>query len=168
VALFAHACVEGGDNPSHKASNEKWDAVWQQEELGMLDAVNFYRAEGAICGDQERAPVPPLELDTVIQIASRLHSLDMATQDYFDHEGLDGRDPFMRMEDVGFSGAYPWGENIEAGSQKAAEAVAHLMTSPPHCENMMSPDYKVAGFGYAAESESEYKHYWTQNFAASH
>ena len=173
--IFSTAsCVSGGDNPdsdqeeSHAASNANWDAQWQQKELDMLEWVNFYRAQPNVCGDVERPAVPPLEMNDVVQIAARLHSEDMGAQNYFSHDGLDGRDPFQRMEDVGYAGAYPWGENIQAGSDQAKDAVASLMTSPGHCMNITSPEFKVVGFGYAFNPDSDYKHYWTQNFGGSH
>lgn len=170
------SCVSGGDNPdsdqagdgAHAASNTFWAPEWQQKELDMLEWVNFYRSQENVCGDVVRPAVPPLEMDDVVQLAARLHSEDMGAQNYFSHDGLDGRDPFMRMEDVGFAGAYPWGENIQAGSAKAEAAVGSLMTSPGHCMNITSPEYKVVGFGYAFNPESDYKHYWTQNFGGSH
>ena len=168
-------CVSGGDGgngeespPFEAATNAKWDAQWQQKELDMLEWVNFYRSQENVCGDVTRPAVPPLELDDVVQLAARLHSDDMGTQNYFSHDGLDGRDPFQRMEDVGYAGAFPWGENIQAGSEAAKDAVASLMTSPGHCMNITSPEFKVAGFGYAFYPESTYKHYWTQNFGGSH
>ena len=174
LIFSAASCVSGGDNPdseqeeSHAASNANWDAQWQQKELDMLEWVNFYRAQPNVCGDVERPAVPPLEMNDVVQIAARLHSEDMGAQNYFSHDGLDGRDPFQRMEDVGYAGAYPWGENIQAGSDQAKDAVASLMTSPGHCMNITSPEFKVVGFGYAFNQDSDYKHYWTQNFGGSH
>ena len=160
LALTASACGDDAATP--------WNPVWAAHEVAMLDAVNAVRAEGAVCGETPYPPTHPLALDATIQIASRGHSLDMATQDFFDHASLDGRSFSDRMEATGFAGAYPWGENIQAGASTAAEAVASLLTSPPHCENMMSPEYFVAGFGYASDPNSTYEHYWTQNFAGGH
>lgn len=168
LLIHSSACVEGGHNRSEPASDFFWDGSWQENELEMLNEVNQYRAAGAFCADQEMPPQPPLELDTTIQRAARLHSEDMGAQNYFSHDALDGRDPFQRMEDVGFTGAFPWGENLQAGSKKAKDAVEGLMGSPGHCLNIMSPEFKVMGVGYAHNPESDYKHYWTQNFAASH
>jgi uncharacterized protein YkwD len=146
----------------------KWDPSWSENELGMLDEINRYRSEGAVCGDETFAPTHPLELDETIQIASRLHSEDMGLAAFFDHVSLDGRTFSERMTAVGFAGAYPWGENIQAGSATAAEATASLMASVGHCENMMSPEFYVIGIGYAQVPESPYQHYWTQNFAGGH
>jgi uncharacterized protein YkwD len=141
-------------------------------EEAMLVEVNMRRAAGAICGVGDEAeafdPAPPLEMNTPLQVAARLHSEDMANRDFFEHDNPDGDDPFVRMERAGYAGAYPWGENIQAGAPSAAEAVEGLMNSPPHCKNIMAPDYGVMGVGYAFGAEASYGHYWTQTFGGGH
>jgi uncharacterized protein YkwD len=92
----------------------------------------------------------------------------MGNQDYFEHDGLDGRTPFDRMADAGFRGAGPMGENIQAGSASAMDATESLMSSPPHCRNIMNPEYRVLGTGHAFVAGSGYGDYWTQNFGGSH
>ena len=145
-----------------------WPDRWTDNESDMLDEVNVRRAAGARCADDRFGPAPPLQLDEYLTLSARLHSLDMATQDYFEHESLDGRTPFDRMADAGFRGGGPQGENIAAGNATAAEAVEALMNSPGHCRNIMNPDYHVVGYGYAYDPSSSFGNYWTQNFAGSH
>ena len=160
MTLALGACAEETVDP--------WDPAWASLEEDMLKEVNLVRAAGAVCGDIPYPPTHPLEMDTVIQKAARGHSLDMATLVFFSHDSPDGRSFSDRITEVGFVGAMPWGENIQAGSSTAKEAVAGLVDSPPHCENIMSPEFFVVGFGYAFDPASPFKHYWTQNFAASH
>ena len=149
-----------------------WDPQWQTMERAMLDEVNLRRAAGATCGVGDEAeafaPTSALEMNEALQVAARLHSEDMATRDFFEHDNPDGQDPFARMEQAGYEGAYPWGENIQAGSPMAAEAVESLMNSPPHCRNIMDPGYHVMGTGYAFGLEASYGHYWTQTFGGGH
>jgi len=147
---------------------DTWDPTWSQLEMDMLDEVNRNRSAGAICGGDPYPAVPPLEMNEIARVAARLHSLDMAEQNFFEHDNLDGLDPFERMENAGYQGADPWGENIQAGSGTAADAVASLMTSPGHCRNIMDPDYTVIGLGYAYGDASDYGHYWTQCFGGGH
>jgi uncharacterized protein YkwD len=92
----------------------------------------------------------------------------MVEREFFDHDNPDGLDPFDRMENAGYQGPTPWGENIQAGSSTGEDAVASLMTSPGHCRNIMDPDYKVIGLGYAYGAQDDYGHYWTQCFGAGH
>ncbi|MDP6944471.1 MAG: CAP domain-containing protein, partial [Myxococcota bacterium] len=111
---------------------------------------------------------PALEMNEYLHEAARLHSLDMVERNFFEHDNLDGLDPFDRMANAGYEGPDPWGENIQAGSSTGADAVASLMTSPGHCRNIMDPEYEVIGLGYAFGPDADYGHYWTQNFGGGH
>lgn len=151
-------CIEDGD----------WPQPWADLEWRVLELTNQNRARGATCADEAFGPAPALEMDEVIRIAARLHSQDMGAQDYFEHDSLDGRTFADRMREVGFRGASPWGENIAAGQPTAERVVQGWMESPGHCRNIMNPDYRVIGIGYAFDDSSSFGHYWTQDFAASH
>ncbi|MEC7987959.1 MAG: CAP domain-containing protein [Myxococcota bacterium] len=145
-----------------------WPDDWASVESDMLSEVNARRAEGATCDTDYYPPTHPLEMNEYLRLAARLHSYDMGTQNYFEHTGLDGRSPGERVEDVGFPGAGPVGENISGGYSTAAESVEGLMNSPGHCRNIMDPDYHVIGIGYFVEPNSDLVRYWTQNFGGSH
>jgi len=183
VVTHETACGDGMDNDGDGLTDcddgdcfslecnggDDWPMAWQEFEWGVLEETNRYRAMGYDC-DTEGAfgPAGPLEMDEVIQIAARGHSVDMGEQNFFDHTSLDGREFDDRMRNAGFSGASPWGENIAAGQNTPREVVAGWMESDGHCRNIMNPSYRVIGIGYANVEGSEYGHYWTQNFAASH
>jgi len=147
--------------------NMQWPIDAAQLEWAMLNIVNARRAEGAVCGDETMPPVPPLEMNVVVREAARLHSRDMANQDYFDHTGLDGRSPSERIRDVGFAGPAPLGENIQKGSATAEGAMESLMNSPGHCSNIMDRSFRVMGIGFANDGTAS-GNYWTQNFAGGH
>jgi uncharacterized protein YkwD len=135
----------------------------------VLGLVNQNRWVGANCdGLHFVARRPPLEMDEVLRGVARAHSADMGERHFFDHDNPDHEDPFDRMENAGFTGAEPWGENIAAGSNTAEGVMDQWMNSEGHCKNIMLPDFAVIGIGYVFDPNSELKHYWTQNFAASH
>jgi uncharacterized protein YkwD len=155
--------------PQIECSEEDlWAASWIQLELAVLVESNKYRASGATCGGVPMDPVPPLEMNEICRAASRLHALDMGQLAYFSHDGLDGSSPGDRMERAGFTGPGPWGENIAAGQQTAEEVVKAWIESPGHCSNIMDPDYRVLGAGYALVPGSPSSHYWVQTFAGGH
>lgn len=147
---------------------DDWPSDWTDLEWAMLEEVNRNRLAGAECEGEPYPPVPALEMDATVQLAARYHSQDMGAQNYFEHDSLDGREFSDRMANEGFMGAFPWGENIAAGYQTAEAATAGLMRSPGHCRNIMNGEYRVVGIGYAYDPESEFGHYWTQDFAAGH
>ncbi len=133
----------------------------------VIALVNARRAAGARCGDEFFPPVAPLTLDVRLQASARDHSADMAAHDYFGHTSLDGRTFDRRIEQAGYAGAYPWGENVAAGQPTPEVVVDGWMSSPGHCENIMSPDYRATGVGYARRSGTTYGHYWTEDFGGS-
>jgi uncharacterized protein YkwD len=98
-----------------------------------------------------------------LRAAARAHSLDMGTRNYFDHNTPEGTTPFQRIAAAGYTGS-PQGENIAAGNATAAATMTQWMNSPGHCRNIMNPQYRALGVGYARVAGSRYTHYWTQNF----
>ncbi len=133
----------------------------------VLVLVNQHRAVGATCGGTAYPSVPALSMNANLRTAARGHSVDMATLNYFSHVSLDGRTFSQRMQNAGYSGAFPWGENIAAGQPSPQSAVNAWMASPGHCANIMSGSFRVIGVGYAFRLGSTYGHYWTQNFGGS-
>ena len=145
-----------------------WPPDWAAFEQQGLSETNRVRAAGATCAQDELPPAGPLEINRFLRYSSRLHARDMGLKNYFDHLSLDGRTPDERMRQANFEGNYPTGENIAAGQGSAIEVVEGWMKSPGHCRNIMNPDYHVIGVGYAFVEDSEYRHFWVQNFAGSH
>ena len=142
-----------------------WPTDWAGWEWEVLDLVNMRRAEGASCGGVPFPPVSPLEMNTELRLAARLHSEDMADNSYFSHDSPDGRMLGDRVAEAGFRGAGPIGENILAGTADPAGAVEGWMSSTGHCENIMNPAFHVTGIGY---SLGDGGHRWTQDFGGSH
>ena len=133
-------------------------------EQQVLTVVNSKRATGASCGSQSFPPVPALMWNQSLANAARGHSIDMADKNYFSHTSLDGRTFVQRIVSAGY---YPYralGENIAAGYNTPSSVVSRWMTSPGHCVNIMSSNFRELGVGYAYNSLSTYDHYWTQNF----
>ncbi|MSP59073.1 MAG: CAP domain-containing protein [Myxococcales bacterium] len=144
-------------------ASDGWPPAWSALEEAILVETNLRRGAGATCGGKKFGPVGPLTMHPALRKSARLHSQDMATQNYFSHTSLDGRSPFTRMKAAGFMGG-TMGENIAAGNPTAAQTMTQWMNSPGHCENIMQPGYHFLGVGYALGNNSQYKHYWTQNF----
>ena len=87
----------------------------------------------------------------------------MSQRGYFEHVSPEGAGPTERAKAAGFLGKGV-AENIAAGAITPEEAVAGWMTSPGHCGNIMMPNYKTTGVGYAYNPSVRYQHYWTQMF----
>ena len=104
-----------------------------------------------------------LAWNDLLLASARGHSVDMATNNYFSHTGLDGRSHADRMSDAGYSWNYA-AENIAAGQTSPTEVVNAWMNSPGHRANILNSVICDLGVGYAYDSSSTYRHYWTQNF----
>lgn len=133
-------------------------------EAEALRLVNQYRAAGASCGSRGSfAPAAALTLDARLASAAYAHSRDMADNNYFSHDSLDGRSMADRINAAG----YAWstiGENIAAGYSSVEIVVSAWMASEGHCANLMNPRFTEFGLTCALNDASEYKNYWTQDF----
>jgi uncharacterized protein YkwD len=87
----------------------------------------------------------------------------MAVNGYFSHTSQDGRSPWQRIADAGYT-ASATGENIAAGYATPEAVVAGWMTSTGHCNNIMNGNSNETGLGYAYQQGSPYGRYWTQTF----
>ena len=143
------------------ASETVSDSAWEH-----FDLVNQLRAEGYTCpeGRSYEANPTPLRFDCRLWKASKLHSEDMGAQNYFSHTSLDGRSPWDRAEAQGIRAN---GENIAAGRSSPSGVLEQWKNSDGHCKNMMNSNFKVFAVGYASDSSSRYRHYWTQMFKSS-
>ncbi len=108
-------------------------------------------------------PVAALAMHSILRQAARAHAADMAHNNYFAHESLDGRSPFDRMQQAGYQFTKA-GENIAAGSSTAQATMGQWMNSPGHCENIMDDGYQDIGVGYAFDEAHDFEHVWVQNF----
>jgi uncharacterized protein YkwD len=122
----------------------------------MLKAVNEERAKqslGKLCYNKK------------LQAAAQLHSEDQAQTGKMTHTGSDGSSAGKRVtaQQFQWSGV---AENVAAGQTDVASVMSRWMKSDGHRRNIMSADYKFFGMGYAYNANDEYKHHWTQNFAA--
>jgi uncharacterized protein YkwD len=98
--------------------------------------------------------------DDKIAGTARKHSQDMAAQNYFAHEGLDGKSPFDRMREDGLK-LRAASENIAAGQTSAIYAHHGWMNSEGHRKALLS-DIQRLGVGVAFGGKMSI--YYTENF----
>lgn len=98
-----------------------------------------------------------------VKQTARKHSLDMAKNDYFAHENLDGKSPFDRMQEDNLLFSFA-GENLAYGQFSSIFAHEGLMNSLGHRENILRSEFQFLGVGVAFNSESQ--PYYTENFYA--
>ena len=108
----------------------------------------------------------PYIVDPRLTASARVHSTDMACNNFLSHTGSDGSTSGERMLAQGYT--FSWhGENIYAGGgsyNAPQQAFAWWMNSEPHRNNLMSPNYIHIGIGYIYSPASSYGGYFTANF----
>jgi uncharacterized protein YkwD len=139
-------------------------ADWPDAGREILRLTNQARAESRSCGRKQFGAAQPLAWAPELAGAALVHSRDMARRNYFRHRAKDGSRVADRVERKGYS----WrrvGENIAAGQGSAEQAVSAWLSSPPHCANLMNPNFADMGAAYVVDADSDSTIYWTQVFA---
>jgi uncharacterized protein YkwD len=122
----------------------------------ILEQVNDLR---------EAQGLETLTLDTELSEAAAVHSDDMASGDFLAHEGSNSSTPAERVTAAG----YEWmtvGENVLYRFDVDAEgAFEQWLTSPPHYENMVTPDFTEIGLAFTCSTDSG-RYYYAMVLAA--
>jgi len=129
-----------------------------------LQLVNNVRAKGTRCGKELFGPAPPVTLSGTLANVAFGHANDMAINNYFEHEDLNGKTPSDRVRATGYREKLV-GENIAYGPKSVDEVVQGWLDSPGHCENIMDPRFVEMGLGYATSHDSKHALYWVQVLA---
>ena len=105
-------------------------------EAQMLELVN---------GERVAAGLAPLAADDELREVARSHSSDMFARGYFSHVTPEGRDPFARIREAGYTFRTA-GENLALAPTLS---IAHtgLMNSPGHRANILRPQFGRVGIG---------------------
>jgi len=102
-----------------------------------------------------------------LQAAARVHSTDMACNNFLSHTGSDGSNVGQRVNAQGYTYSWPWvGENYYVGGNVTPQsAFTWWMNSDPHRNNLLHATYTEIGIGYIYEPNSAYGRYFTAVFA---
>lgn len=104
-----------------------------------------------------------LSWDERVRETAYKHSNDMAENNYFGHNNLDGLSPFDRLTEDAISYRTA-GENLAAGQISSVFAHEGLMNSLGHRENKLNDAFESLGIGVAFNEESQ--PYYTEKYLA--
>ena len=131
-----------------------------------LSARQIEQLAFQLSNDQRTANnLPPLVWDNDVASIARLHSENMAKNNFFSHKGLDGSMVNKRADQVGVKNWRSIGENIafNRGYDNPAEfTVECWMKSVSHRENLLDKSWKESAIGVAVAADGSY--YFTQVF----
>ena len=116
--------------------------------------------------------LPPLKREDTLTDAARYHATDMGQDNYFNHNTYDRINGALvqvcSFQDrvVGYygSGWSALAENIAAGYGTPEQVMTGWMNSSGHRANILNPNLREIGVGYAIVAGSGYTRYWVQNF----
>jgi uncharacterized protein YkwD len=133
------------------------DMEWQNFHL-----VNKLRAEGFTCPEGEEIPPnpQPLVFECRLWNASLAHSQEMADQDFFGEDSLDGTTWWDRATAYGASAT---ALNLGVGAP-AQEVLDLWLRVDWRCRLIGDPLFRYYGVGHASNAASTWEDYWTQMF----
>jgi uncharacterized protein YkwD len=149
VALAVSAVATSSPRPA---------AALDSEEQAFLTIVNNYRAQHGLGA---------LSLDPQLNSVARWMADDLANNNYFSHTDSLGRDPFQRMDDMGYTYNTWRGENLAAGTVNAQPSFQMWSDSPGHNANMLGEHYTVIGIARAYNANSDFGWYWATEFGGA-
>lgn len=127
----------------------------------------------AASGWSEFAPVPPLLWNDALGRSALAHSEDLRDTPCFQHDSCDGTPTFDRVRSYYTESAAALGENIAAGISDPFQLIDNWLDEvgapageDGHRKNIFSDAFHYVGLGYAPGG-SEYRGYWTQDFAGA-
>jgi uncharacterized protein YkwD len=114
--------------------------------------------------ERQKAGCPPLRVVPELDRSAQGHTDDMAAHNFMGHAGSDGSSMTARAVHAGYSGWRSLAENVAAGYPTADAVVAGWMNSSGHRANILNCKLKDIGVGHAANANTAYGTFWTQDF----
>jgi uncharacterized protein YkwD len=169
AAISLHLAAGGA--PSNPAVDKTPDSalhqIQPQDSAAQDSAVYDLQAEHQLLemANVERASagLAPLKMDEGLVRAARAHAAEMASQNQLSHQFSGEPSLPQRFAASSTLRLDREGENV-AMAGNADQAHQALMSSPPHRDNLMSPNFNVAGFGVF---RSGHMLYVAQDFGSS-
>jgi uncharacterized protein YkwD len=126
-------------------------AGWRRDILARVNAV------------RSGAGLAPLRPCLSLQRAAQIQALHMAETNSVRHEGPGGSTPWDRMRAQGFS-LQAAAENLASGQTSIEDVMREWVESPLHNQNLLDPNMRQVGFGFAVEPTTGTRTYWVQDF----
>ncbi|MBO5562045.1 MAG: hypothetical protein J6A07_10365, partial [Firmicutes bacterium] len=95
--------------------------------------------------------------------AAQAHAADMAANNFFSHNSLNGASFSARLS-AALGSFRAAGENIQSGELSAMGAVNGWINSAQHRGNLVSSSYGYLGVGFACNPNSNDETYFVQDF----
>ena len=121
--------------------------------------------------ERKKRGLSPLKMNKMLSYSARYHAKDMAEENYFEHDSFDRKKNGKLVKSCGtfdrieaFISFSYLAENISAGQHTPESVLNAWMNSPGHKKNILNKNFTEIGIAYYYSDDSEYNHYWVQNF----
>lgn len=143
--LLASPCLAGGGDAEIPVTGRADCAVGPQavDPAAALDAANRLRAA---------AKLPPVAWSAALARAAQAHAEDLAARARLSHIGGNGSRMTERVQTAGYAG-FARAENVAWNQPNTGEVMEAWAESAAHRENMLLPDVREIGIGYACASD---------------
>src|SRR5713101_1108634 len=162
ISLFLAAGVAPSKGAANTAPQSSWQQVTPYESTAYDSEAERQLLQMANA-DRSRAGLPPLKMDNGLVRAARAHAAEMASQNQLSHQFSGEPSLPQRLAASSPLHLEREGENV-AMAANPDQAHQALMSSPPHRDNLLSPNFNVAGFGVF---RSGHMLYVAQDFGSS-
>lgn len=119
----------------------------------LINLVNAKRSTGCKCGGVEMPTTTPLVWNDKLEKAAKIHSQDMADNEFLNITGSDGSSPQDRLTRVGYQ-ATRMVSDVAWGYPDEKAVIQGWIDKPSVCKNMMNPDFSELGIAKVGD-------YWT-------
>ena len=132
----------------------------------MTPHADYFAQESIVLVNEARARagLAYLTENRTLGRVAMAYSERMARENFYGHVDPQGKQVSDRIAATGYL-AQASAENIARGQADPATVVDGWLNSPGHRANIMNPDLREIGAGYAVTTFSPYYHYWTHVFA---
>lgn len=136
--------------------------IWQEKVYNEADTANnpnyAHDVLELVNIERRKEGVEPLKLSDELMEAANIRAEEITR--VYSHTRPNGEScrTVIKAKNCTF------GENIAAGCVTPAEVVQVWMNSSGHRANILRPEFKKLGVGYAQKEDAVYKRYWVQVF----
>jgi uncharacterized protein YkwD len=132
-------------------------------ELGNLAEVRAKLLE-RVNAEREKAGLPPVRPDPVLDETARRHAQDMLARSYYGHDSPEGATAIDRSKLAGYKPRFI-GENVARGQYSTDEVMDGWMGSPIHREHILGNLFTDVGAAVAiGKNKNGYQVLWVQVF----
>lgn len=122
--------------------------VYVFERTDLFSAVLISTLVTQTNDERMKTDLVPVKLNSLLSDAAKKKAQDMAEKGYFSHKTPEGNDPWIFLNDVGYSYSYA-GENLAVNFSDSKDVTEAWLNSPMHKENILNRKYTEMGIGTA-------------------